>query len=119
MIWIIVVSVLVVAVAIAFASKRTRVLRSKEKLQEDVLGALDSFESLKAKVNASDLRDHQKARLVGNIDMNITTLERWKATAIPNITFWKNHPEPIQKELVDLREGVARDLAAYDGLKVD
>ena len=43
-------------------------------------------------------------------------MERWRSTALPNITFWKNHTEPIEKEFRSLKESVAQELSKYDGI---
>jgi hypothetical protein len=113
MIWIIVVSVLLVLAAVLYGRKRTSVLASRKRLEGEMQGVLDSFADLKTKIQASELQPSVKNTLVGNVDQNIETLERWKNRALPNVTFWKNHTEPIEKEFADLKESVARELSQY------
>lgn len=114
MVWIVIAAVIVVGVAVFWGSKRAGDLKAKAQLQEEIAGVIASFSDLKGKIAASDLRDHDKAPLIKNIDREIETLERWKDTALPNITFWKNHTEPIEKEFRSLKESVAHELSKYD-----
>ncbi len=116
MVWIIVVAVLVVLVVALWSRKRLEVLKRKAQLEQTIESVITSFIDLKARVNELDLRDHEKRILVGNIERNLETLERWKTTAIPNITFFKNHTIPIEREFNELRESVAKDLSKYEGL---
>ena len=116
MAWIIVLAVVVVLVVVLWGTKRAAVLKSKTKLEQDIEHALTSFGELTGKIRDSDLKDHEKKILTKNIEGSIETLERWKSSTLPNITLWKNHTAPLEKELADLRENVARDLASYEGL---
>jgi len=116
MVWIIIAAVIVVGSGALWTTKRMKVLKSKEELQQSIESVITSFSQLRDKVRSSDLRDHEKASLVKNIEQNIEQLERWKNTALPNITFMKNHTEPIEKEFNGLKEGVARELSKYDEL---
>lgn len=116
MVWIIIVSVAVVAIVAFVSVKRAAVLKAKAKLQDEIAGVIASFSDLKVKIGESELRDSEKTPLIKNIDRNIEQLERWRSTALPNITFWKNHTEPIEKEFRSLKESVAQELSKYDGI---
>ena len=116
MVWIIVIAVIVVTVGVIWGIRRTKVLKSKQKLEQEMQGVIASFQDLKGRVQESQLRDHEKETVVKNIDQNIETLERWKNTALPNITLFKNHTEPIEKEFRGLQENVERELSRYDEL---
>jgi hypothetical protein len=114
MVWIIVASVIVVAIVVYVSVKRAAVLKAKAKLQDEIAGVITSFSDLKVKIAESELREHDKTPLIKNIDRNIEQLERWRSTALPNITFWKNHTAPIEKEFRNLKESVAQELSKYD-----
>ena len=116
MVWIIVLVVVVAVIATFWGRKRMEVLKKKADLERDIQGVIASFSDLRGRVGESSLRDHEKAILVSNIDRSLEQLERWKTTAIPNITLWKNHTAPIEREFADLQESVARELAKYDEL---
>jgi len=116
MIWIIVVAALLVLAVAFWSSRRLKVLKAKKELEEQIQSVLDSFGSLREKITASELRQNEKDNLLDNVQRNIDQLERWKNTAIPNITFWKNHTEPIRKEFVSLQESVAHELSQYKDL---
>jgi type II secretory pathway pseudopilin PulG len=116
MVWIIIVGVLLVLVAVLFTRQRLKVLSSKAELERTIQSVLDSFGSLRDKIVASDLRQNEKDILLGNVQRNIDQLERWKNSALPNITFWKNHTAPIEKEFTSLQESVARELSQYKDL---
>lgn len=116
MTWLIVLAVIVVLGGVLWGTKRAGVLKSKAQLEQNIEHAIVSFGELTGKIRDSDLRDHEKKVLLKNIESSIETLERWKNTTLPNITLWKNHTAPLEKELAGLRENVARDLASYEGL---
>jgi type II secretory pathway pseudopilin PulG len=116
MIWIIIVAAIVVLAAVLWSLKRKKVLESKVELERTIESVLDSFGSLRGKITESDLRQNEKDILLANVQRNIDQLERWKNTALPNITFWKNHTEPIEKEFKSLQESVAHELAGYKDL---
>lgn len=113
MVWIIVVSVLLVLAAVVYGIRRSRVLASKKRLEDGIEGLIDSFNDLKAKIQESDLEPNVKTSRIKNAEQNIETIERWKNHALPNITFWKNHTEPIEKEFDALNDNVTRELAQY------
>jgi hypothetical protein len=113
MVWIIIVAVLLVLTAVLYGTRRSRVVASKKRLEDGIQGLLDSFTDLKAKIQGSDLQPNVKTSRIKNADQNIETIERWKNQALPNITFWKNHTEPIAKEFDDLNESVTRELSQY------
>jgi hypothetical protein len=115
-VFLIVLGVVVILIAGVWSAKRMKVLASKRELERELQSVINSFEELKAKIGEADLRDHEKATLVGNIDQNIEMLQRWKQTALPNVTFFKNHTAPIEKEFNSLRESVANELSRYEGL---
>ena len=116
MLWIIIVAVVVIVVVVFWSIKRTKVLKSRQQLEQEMQGLIASFNDLKGKVQESSLRDHEKEAVLKNVDQNIETLERWQSTALPNVTFFKNHTDPIEKEFRGLQESVARDLSKYDEL---
>ncbi len=116
MIWIIIVAAIVVLAGGFWSARRVKVLKSKAELEDKMQSLLDSFHSLKQKISESDIRQNEKDTLLGNVERSIDQLERWKNTALPNVTFWKNHTEPIKKEFADLQESVARQLSGYDDL---
>ena len=116
MIWIIIGAAILVFAATIFTIRRRKVLASKVELENSIQSVLDSFGSLRNKIAESDLRQNEKDVLLSNVQRNIDQLDRWKNTAIPNITFWKNHPEPIEKEFRSLQESVDRELSAYKDL---
>ncbi|MFW5689214.1 MAG: hypothetical protein ACOC1U_06565 [Spirochaetota bacterium] len=116
MIWIIIVAAILAVAATLWASRRMKVLASKKELESSMQSVKDSFGDLRKKIAASDLRQNEKDTLDGNVQRNIDQLDRWMNTAVPNITFWKNHPEPIQKEFADMQESVARELSQYKDL---
>lgn len=116
MIWIIVVAAILVTVAVLYSTKRLKVLKAKEELERTMESVISSFRDLTVKIRESDLGDHEKSILVGNIERNIAQLERWRDSSLPNVTFWKNHTKPIEKEFKDLQDSVAADLARYEEL---
>jgi len=116
MVWIIIAAVIIVGSGILWTTRRMKVLKSKEELQQSIESVIASFSQLRDKVHSSNLPNHEKTSLVKNIEQNIEQLERWKNTALPNITFMKNHTEPIEKEFNGLKESVARELSKYDEL---
>lgn len=116
MVWIIVGAVILAGAAGLYGSRRVKVLKSKAELESKMQSALDSYDSLRQKITTSELRQNEKDVLVGNVQRNIDQLERWKNTALPNVTFFKNHTAPIQKEFADLQESVARELSQYKDL---
>ena len=116
MVWIIILVVVVAVVATLWGRKRMQVLKKKADLERDLESVVASFTDLREKVKQSDLREHETAIVVSNIDRSLETLERWKSNAIPNITLWKNHTAPIEREFIDLQESVARELSKYEGL---
>ena len=116
MTWIIVVAAILVVAGGFWGSRRVKVLKSKAELEDKMQSLLDSFRSLKQKITESDLRQNEKDTLLANVERSIDQLERWKNTALPNVTFLKNHTEPIRKEFEDLQESVARQLSEYDDL---
>lgn len=116
MVWIIILAVIVVGTGILWTTRRMKVLKSKEKLQQSIESVETSFSELRDKVRSSGLPEHEKSSLIKNIEQNLEQLERWKTTALPNITFLKNHTEPIEKEFNGLKESVAKELSKYDEL---
>ncbi|MFW5718515.1 MAG: hypothetical protein ACOC0E_13845 [Spirochaetota bacterium] len=116
MIWIIIVAAIVIVAGAFWTSQRLKVLKQKSELEREIQGVLDSFGSLREKIAASEIRKNEKDVLLDNVRRSIDQLERWKNTAIPNVTFFKNDPEPIWKEFADLKESVARDLSQYKDL---
>jgi hypothetical protein len=114
MIWIIVAAAVLVAVAVIITIQRRKVLESKQELEESIEGVINSFEDLTEKIKASELGEQEKKTLIGNIDRNIAQLERWRDSSLPNVTFWKNHTAPIEKEFNNLRESVATELSRYN-----
>ena len=116
MVWIIVGAVILAGAIGLYTSRRLKVLKAKAELESKMQSALDSYASLRQKITASELRQNEKDVLVDNVQRNIDQLERWKNTALPNVTFFKNHTAPIQKEFADLQEDVARALSAYKDL---
>lgn len=116
MLWIIIVAVILAGAATVFTIRRRKVLAAKAELEGSIQEVLDSFRSLREKIAASDIRQNEKDTLLSNVDRNIDQLERWQKTAIPNVTFWKNHTEPIEKEFASLKENVARELSGYDDI---
>lgn len=116
MIWIIIAGAVVVLVAVLFTTNRLKVLAAKAELERTIQGVLDSFGSLRAKITESDMRENEKKLLLANLQRNVDQLEQWKNSSIPNITFWKNHTAPIEKEFASLKETVDRELSKYDDL---
>lgn len=116
MVWIIIVAVILVGAATVFTIRRRKVLASKAELEASMQSVLDSFVSLREKISASDIRRNEKETLLDNVQRSIDQLERWKNTALPNVTFFKNHTEPIEKEFESLKENVARELSEYDDI---
>lgn len=116
MVWLIILAVIVVLVVVLWTNKRLKVLKEKERLEQTLQSVVASYRDLKAKIQASDIRENEKTGLIANIDQSIVTLERWESTALPNVTFFKNHTEPIEKEFAGLQESVARELAKYEDL---
>lgn len=114
MIWIIVVAAILVAIAVVFGVRRMKVLKSKEELEQSIQSVISSFEDLTRKIKESDLGDQEKSTLVSNIERNIAQLERWRDSSLPNVTFWKNHTAPIEKEFRNLQESVEAELARYE-----
>ena len=115
MVWIIVGAIVVLAV-VFWGTTRVKVLKKKVELQDTIRSVITSFRELGGKIEQSQLKDNEKKILLDNIARNVETLERWESTAIPNITFWKNHTDPIEKEFRSLKEGVAFELSKYEGL---
>ena len=116
MLWIIIVAVILVGAATIFTIRRRKVLASKAELEGSIQSVLDSFRSLHGKIAASDIRQNEKDVLLDNVQRSIDQLERWKNTALPNVTFFKNHTAPIEKEFESLKESVARELSEYDDI---
>lgn len=116
MTWIIVLVVAVAAGIVLWGVKRSKVLKAKQELVQTIDAVITSFGELKQKVEAADINASHKKTLVANIDRSIDTLEGWQKTALPDVTLFKNHVAPIEKEFHELRESVARELAEYDVL---
>lgn len=116
MTWIIIGAVIVVSAATVFTVRRRKVLASKAELENSMQSVLDSFGSLRKKIEESDIRQNEKDVLLANVQRSIDQLERWKNSALPNVTFFKNHTAPIEKEFLGLQESVARDLSEYKDL---
>ena len=114
MTWIILLAVVVVAGVALWAVKRSKVLKAKQELVRSIDAVITSFGDLKRKVEESDINASHKKTLVANIERSIDTLEGWQKTALPDVTLFKNHVAPIEKEFYELRESVARELAEYD-----
>lgn len=114
MIWIIIAAVVLAAIAVIVTVQRRKVLESKQELEQSIESVINSFEDLTEKIKSSDLGEQEKKTLIGNIDRNIAQLERWRDSSLPNVTFWKNHTAPIEKEFKNLRESVATELSRYD-----
>ncbi len=115
MVWIIV-GIIIIALAVLWGSKRLKVLKERDALQSDMQSVMASFRELKEKIRASDLRENEKTILIINIDRNIEQLERWERSALPSVTFFKNHTAPIEKEFRNLQESVAAELSKHDDL---
>ncbi len=116
MVWIIIVAAIVIVAGGFWTSRRLKVLKQKTELEREMQGVLDSFGSLRQQIVASEIRQNEKDILLDNVQRSIDQLERWRDTAVPNITFFKNDPAPIKKEFADLKESVARDLSQYKDL---
>ncbi len=116
MVWIIIVVVIAIVAAFFWGRKRTKVLKERDELQATIQSVMASFRELKEKINESELRDNEKKILHANIDRNLEQLERWESSALPSITFFKNHTAPIEKEFRSLQESVAAELSKYDEL---
>jgi molybdopterin converting factor small subunit len=116
MIWIIVIAAILAAIATLFTVQRMKVLKSKEELEQTIESVISSFEDLMRKAKESDLDEQEKSIVVANIERNVQQLNRWKNQSLPNVTFWKNHTAPIEKEFNDLKENVASELARYEDL---
>jgi len=113
MVWIIVLAVLLVLTGVLYSVRRSKVMAEKKRLEEGIPLLLDSFAQLKAKIQGSELQPNVKTSRIKNADQNIETIERWKTQGLPNITFFRNHTAPIEKEFNDMNENVSRELAHY------